>query len=132
LKRRAALAAAAARAETPFYFYDASALARAADRWLRAAGRRAKIFYPYKCNRYPPLLDDLAAAGFGAEINVPGDLSRAIRRRIGPGRLVVHGPAKADDFIDAAIAAGATLVADGIEDADAIFGRGRALGRRPP
>jgi diaminopimelate decarboxylase len=132
LKRREALAAAAARAKTPFYFYDAIALQRAADRWRRAAGSRAKIFYPYTCNRHPPLLDHLAAAGFGAEINVAGDLSRAIGRRIGADRLVVHGPAKAEDFIDAAIAAGATLVADGIEDADAIFGRGRALDRRPP
>jgi len=130
--RRAAREEAAAGAPTPFYLYDAGALARAADRWRRAAGRRAKIFYPYKCNRHPPLLDHLAAAGFGAEINVPADLSRAVGRGIGPDRLVVHGPAKAGNFIDAAIAAGATLVADGIEDADAIFGRSRALGRRTP
>ena len=133
LNRRSARAAAAAAVEgaaTPFYFFDAAALARAADRWRRAAGRRAKIFYPYKCNRHPPLLDSLAAAGFGAEINVPGDLSRAVARGIGPDRLVVHGPAKTGDFIDAAIAAGATLVIDGVEDADAVFARGRALGRR--
>jgi diaminopimelate decarboxylase len=44
----------------------------------------------------------------------------------------VHGPAKAQDFIDASIAAGATLVADSLEDAGAMLARCRALGRRAP
>jgi diaminopimelate decarboxylase len=132
LKLPAGLARAAAGTETPFYFYDATALARSAARWRLAARGRAKIFYPYKCNRHPPVLDHLAAEGFGAEINVPADLPGAVARGVGRGRLLVHGPAKARDFIDAAIAAGATLVADGLEDADAMFARGRALGRQAP
>jgi diaminopimelate decarboxylase len=132
LKLPAALAGAAARTETPFYFYDPRALARAAARWRRAARGQAKIFYPYKCNRHPPVLDRLAAEGFGAEINVPADLSGAVARGVGGGRLLVHGPAKGREFIDAAISAGATLVADGLEDADAMFARCRALGRRVP
>ena len=132
LKPLASLARAAAGARTPFYFYDEAALSRAAARWRRAARRRAKIFYPYKCNRHPPVLDRLAAEGFGAEINVPADLPRAAARGVDGDRLLVHGPAKARDFIDAAIAAGATLVTDGLEDADAMLGRCRALGRRAP
>jgi diaminopimelate decarboxylase len=132
LRLPAGLAAAAARSETPFYFYDESALARASSQWRRAARPAAKIFYPYKCNRHPPVLDRFAADGIGAEINVPADLPRAIARGIDRDRLLVHGPAKAEGFIDAAIAAGATLIADGLEDAEAIFGRCRALGRPTP
>jgi diaminopimelate decarboxylase len=132
LKSLAGLAKAAEGAKTPFYFYDEMALSRAAARWRRAVRRQGEIFYPYKCNRHPPVLDRLAAEGFGAEINVPADLARARARGIEGDRLLVHGPAKAREFIDAAIAAGATLVADGLEDADAMLGRCRALGRRAP
>ena len=121
----------AAGSPTPFYFYDEEALGRAAVRWKRAARSGVKVFYPYKCNRHPALLDRLAREGFGAEINIAADMPEAAARGIAGARLVVQGPAKAASFIDRALGVGATLVADGPEDTAAIFGRARALGRTP-
>jgi len=116
---------------TPFYFYDEAALGRAAARWKRAARSGVRVFYPYKCNRHPAVLDRLAREGFGAEINVAADMPEAAARGIEGKRLVVHGPAKTASLIDDALAAGAMLVADGPEDAAAIFARARAVGKTP-
>ena len=116
---------------TPYYSYDEEAFARAVDRWKSAASSGVRVFYPYKCNRHPAVLDFVARQGFGAEINIAADMPEAAARGIAGDRLVVQGPAKTAAFIDGALNAGATLVADGPEDADAIFGRSHALGRTP-
>ena len=115
---------------TPFYWFDRGALERSIARWVSAGRLGATVFYPYKCNRHSALLDHLARS-FGAEINIAADLPAAVARGLSGPRLVVQGPAKERGFIDAALAAEATLVADATGDADAIFARGRALGRRP-
>ena len=125
------IASLAASRETPFYLYDPSAAASAIRRWKSAAGRRVRVFYPYKCNRFPPFLDRLAAEGLGAEINIGADLSGALARGNTGRRLIFQGPAKAPASVDRVIAVGGMLVADGEEDARLIVARARVLGRDP-
>jgi diaminopimelate decarboxylase len=115
---------------TPFYLYEPKRLAEAARGWKEAAAGRARLFYPYKTNRHPAVLDFLARQGFGAEINIASDLPEALARGISSDRLLVQGPAKSADVIDRVIVEGGTLVADGAEDLEEILGRGRAA-RRP-
>lgn len=115
-------------AETPFYLYDGRRLAAAARRWKEAAAGRARLFYPYKCNRFPAVLDFLSGEGLGAEINIAADLPEAIARGVVGARLLVQGPAKTPALVDRVIAAGGALVADGAEDLDLILARGRASG----
>jgi len=118
-------------APTPFYLYDPARLASAARRWKDAAEGRARLFYPYKTNRHPAVLDFLAEERFGAEINIAADLPGALARDLTGRRLVVQGPAKTPDLVDRVIAAGGTLVADGPEDLALVLARGREARRRP-
>ena len=118
-------------APTPFYLYEPERLAADARRWKDAAAGRARLFYPYKTNRHPPVLDFLAREGFGAEINIAADLPDALARGLSGDRLLVQGPAKGAELVDRVIAAGGTLVADGPEDLASILVRAREAGRPP-
>ena len=89
------------------------------------------LFYPWKCNRHPPLVSLAAREGWGAEVTTPGDLAGALGATRDGRRVVFQGPAKDPRTIDAALAAGAWLIADGTEDAKAIIARARKLGVAP-
>jgi diaminopimelate decarboxylase len=128
----AAASRAAAERPTPFYLFDPSELHRAVSGWRRAAREiGAEILYPYKCNRAKEVLEPLAAEGFGAEVATFADFE--IARGLGvPGdRIVVHGPAKSVELIEAGLVSGAILAADGREDSLAILARARELAARP-
>ena len=123
---------AARRRRTPFYLFDRRATLAAVRRWKAAAGTSAEIFYPWKCNRHPALIGLLASEGLGAEVTVGWDLEKVLERRdLGPDRALLQGPAKESRAIDLALASGARLVADSVEDTRAILARSRALGASP-
>ncbi len=118
---------------TPFYLFDPDELARQARAWRRAAQAvlPADIFYPYKCNRAAPVADLLAREGLGAEVTSSADFDDAAARGLTGKRIVIQGPAKSTALIDAGLAAGVLLVADGREDLLAILDRGRAISALP-
>ena len=118
---------------TPFYLFDGAELLRRARAWRRAAAAAAPadVFYPYKCNRAPSVVAVLAREGLGAEVTTRADLRTAIRLRLSGERIVIHGPAKTPELLDAGLAAGALFVADGREDAEALLSRAAALGKTP-
>jgi diaminopimelate decarboxylase len=123
---RAAARAARGR-RTPFYLFDGSRASRSLAAWTRAVRDPAALFYPYKCNRHPALLDLAARAGWGAEVTAAEDLEAAVARTGGGGRVLFQGPAKTAAAIDAALSAGAWLVADSPADTLAILERARAI-----
>jgi len=131
LKVPAPLAALARDTRTPFYYFDESKLRDLARHWRRAAKIGLKIFYPYKCNRFPGILDSFAREGFGAEINIAADLNEARIRGIEGDRLLMHGPVKEPDAIDRVLAAGGSFAVDSIADGNAVLERSFAIGRRP-
>jgi diaminopimelate decarboxylase len=118
---------------TPAYLFDAGAARAAARAWLRALGEApgSRLFYPYKCNRHPALLELFREEGIGAEVNTALDLSRAGQLGHSGEKLILQGPAKSPGMIDATLAAGGFFSADGAEDLEAILGRSRTLGRAP-
>lgn len=129
---RRAAARAAREHGTPFYLFDETELWRQLRSWRHAAeaAAPAAVFYPYKCNRSAPVVDLLAREGLGAEVTSLADL-RAAAQRLAGGKIVIQGPAKQAELIDAGLEAGALFVADGREDAFAILSRARALSIEP-
>jgi diaminopimelate decarboxylase len=129
----AAASRAARRRSTPFYLFDSAELLRQARAWQRAAAAAgpAEVFYSYKCNREASVVEILARRGLCAEVTTFSDLRTAAGLGLGGERLVVQGPAKTGELLDAGLAAGALFVADGREDALALFSRARALGATP-
>lgn len=129
LRRAAALARGRA---TPFYAFDRAEALRNTRAWaaLAAEDPPLRAFYPWKCNRHPPLLEAAAAAGLGAEVTVSRDLEAALAT-LGGGRVVLQGPSPSAAQLDRALGAGALVVADAPADAEAIGARARALGVAP-
>jgi len=129
------LSAAAERAArshpTPFYLFDAATAVRSLRAWCVAAGPKADLFYPWKCNRLPALVTLADREGWGAEVTTADDLAGALAASREGRRVLLQGPAKERRSIDAALGAGAWLVSDGPEDAAAILGRARALALAP-
>jgi diaminopimelate decarboxylase len=97
----------ASRVATPFYAYSASAI-RARIEALKAAldGLSATVCFAVKANPNLAVLRLMAAAGLGADIVSLGELKRALRAGIPPGRIVFSGVGKTNPEIDEALAAG--------------------------
>ena len=75
-----------------------------------AAVDAADVFYSYKTNPVPVVLNRLHARGVGAEVISPYELWLAVRLGVPGERLIYNGPAKSPDSIRMAIRHGALLV----------------------
>ncbi len=117
---------------TPLYIYDAATLrarARAYTGPLAAAGGR--VVFALKANAAPGVLRVLRQEGLGADVASAGEIAAAVRAGFRGPDLVVHGNAKSDADLDAALAARAGLVVlDSPEDAGRVASRAQGLGIR--
>ncbi|QDO88194.1 hypothetical protein FNH13_07430 [Ornithinimicrobium ciconiae] len=113
--------------DTPCFAYRID-LARERFLDLRAAlPRRVNLAYAVKSNPGPPLLAELARWGAWFDCASAGEVAAVgtARHAVGahpagpsavPGRMVFAGPAKSEADLRAALAAGARIQVDGIED----------------
>ncbi|GIH04074.1 staphyloferrin B biosynthesis decarboxylase SbnH [Rhizocola hellebori] len=88
------------------YTYDLAILRERAAR-LRSALPAETILYAVKANGHPAVVATMAQACHGLDVASLGELSLALDA--GAQRIVCSGPAKSAEFLDAAIAAGATI-----------------------
>ncbi len=107
---------------TPLQLYDAGAL-RARARAIRAAvaaalsGRETVVAFASKACPLPPVLRVLAEEGVHCDVASGGELALALAGGFTGERLVLHGNAKRDADIRAALDAGVGLVVvDGPDD----------------
>lgn len=118
----------AAEGGTPCFVYDLD-IARSRFIALRAAlPPRVELAYAVKANPGLPLLRSFAELGAGFDCASAGELALVAEARAGakaaaerhgdsvPGRLVFAGPAKSLQDLKAALAAGARIQVDGVED----------------
>lgn len=56
--------------------------------------RGAEVFYSYKTNPIPAVLQRLSQLGVGAEVVSPYELWLAMRLGVAPGRIIYNGPGK--------------------------------------
>lgn len=123
----------AAEGGTPCFVYDLD-VARSRFGKLRAAlPARVELAYAVKANPGLPLLRCFAELGAGFDCASAGELALVAEARAGreaaasasspglsggrvPGRIVFAGPAKSQGDLKAALAAGARIQVDGVED----------------
>ncbi|HEY0660866.1 MAG TPA: diaminopimelate decarboxylase [Lysobacter sp.] len=92
---------------TPFYAYASSAIRGQVGALQRALeGLDAHLCFAVKANPNIGVLNLMAGLGVGADIVSLGELRRALRARIPPGRIVFSGVGKSEAEIAAALAAG--------------------------
>ncbi|MBK1710405.1 alanine racemase [Marichromatium gracile] len=90
------------------YFYDAMEARLAALRAALPDG--AHLYYSAKANPNPFILRFYADRGLGVEVASLGEFSTASRADVPAGRIIFVGPAKTDEELSAAAAAGVEAV----------------------
>ena len=120
---------------TPLYVYDAATLRERAMAYLDgvAAHPDAQISFACKACCTVGVLRLLGECGLGADVASAGELAAALRAGIAPGRIVMHGNAKTDADIEAALAAGCSLIVlDGPDEGTRVAAAAARHGRRQP
>lgn len=100
---------------TPLYVFEGERIEAEARAFRAAAGPDVTVAYSLKSNTLMGLVDRLHRAGCWAEV-ASGHEYRLARRAGVPGReIVFNGPLKTSDELRRALAEGATVIADGVE-----------------
>jgi diaminopimelate decarboxylase len=106
---------AAERWGTPLYLTDLDAAATRLAAY-RAAFPGALIAYAVKANADPQLLQRLVADGAGCEVVTAVELALALRAGCAADRIVMNGVGKRDEELHLALAAGALINAESLDE----------------
>ncbi|MEO9174195.1 MAG: diaminopimelate decarboxylase [Gaiellales bacterium] len=121
---------------TPLYVYDASTLrarARAYTEPLALRRGGSLVAFATKACSTVAVLRLLASEGLGFDVSSEGELAAALAADADPERIVVHGNAKTDEDIEAAVAARCGLVVlDGPDEASRVALAAARHGLRQP
>ena len=100
----------AAQFGTPLYVYDLDVIARQVEALAAVLPARVELAYAVKANPALAVVEHLGRLGPGADVASVGELATVVRAGIGPDRIVMTGPGKRDDELQAAVAAGIRAV----------------------
>ncbi len=120
---------------TPLYVYDAATLRQRAQAYLDGVAGHPDAHVSFACKACctVAVLRLLGECGLGADVASAGELAAALRAGIDPARIVVHGNGKTDADIEAAVAAGCSLVVlDGPDEGPRVAAAAERHGRRQP
>jgi diaminopimelate decarboxylase len=95
---------------TPFYAYDLDVIERQAGALRAVLPALVDVAYAVKANPALAVVAHLGALGLGADVASGGELELAIRAGIPPERIVMTGPGKRDEELQAAVALGIRAV----------------------
>ena len=127
-----ALPALAASVETPFYCYSAATIRRHFTVFAKAFdGLDALVCYAMKANSNQAVLTLLATLGAGMDVVSGGELARALKAGVAPGKITFSGVGKTAREIEAALGAGIFCFnVESEPELDAISAIATASGRR--
>ena len=120
---------------TPLYVYDAATLRERAQAYLDGVSGHPNAHVSFACKACCTVgvLRLLGECGLGADVASAGELAAALRAGIDPSGIVVHGNGKTDADIDAAVAAGCSLVVlDALDEGARVAAAAKRHGRRQP
>ncbi|MBF8289762.1 MAG: hypothetical protein HW391_730 [Chloroflexi bacterium] len=95
---------------SPLFVYDLTVIDRQVAALQSALPPVADLAFAVKANPALAIVAHLGRLGLGADVASAGELATAIRASIEPGRIVMTGPGKRDDELQAAVAAGIRAV----------------------
>lgn len=115
---------------TPFYLFDADAVARRVQAVRLAFRGRVQVYYAVKANPNLGLLRAVLPAVDGVDISSGGELAQARLAGYDPSAMSFAGPAKTDAELEAAIASGVGCIsAESVREIDACARIATRLGR---
>lgn len=95
---------------TPFYAYDLDVVTRQAEALRAVLPPVVDVAYAVKANPALAVVAHLGRLGLGADVASAGELQLVRRAGIAPDRIVMTGPGKRDDELEAAVALGIRAV----------------------
>jgi diaminopimelate decarboxylase len=113
-------AEAAAKAGTPCFAYRLDIAERGFRRLRSALPARVRLAYAVKSNPHPGLVGRFASLGASLDCASGGELKLAAALRLPGSRILFAGPGKARSELEMALALGARIEVDGIEDIERI------------
>lgn len=121
---------------TPAYVIDTDALRARAHEYISAlTSRHSRGHVCFAVKAYPSVsvIRELVRAGLGCDVVGAGELRLALAAGADPATIVMHGNAKSDEDIVAALEAGIGYIAvDGFDDIDRIARFARCSPGAPP
>jgi len=103
----------AGRHGTPLYIYDEATVRRQASDYMAAMGSSGQVLYSAKAFASPQFLRVVAEEGLGLDVVSAGELNLALKSGFPRERIHFLGNNKSVEDLQAAHAAGATIVIDG-------------------
>lgn len=100
----------AAQFGTPLYVYDLDVVTGQVEALRRVLPPPVELAYAVKANPSLAVVAHLGALGLGADVASAGELATVVRAGIPPSRVVVTGPGKRDEELEAAVAAGVRAI----------------------
>jgi diaminopimelate decarboxylase len=119
---------------SPLYVVNAGVLRDNARRFQQPSGTfpGCEVFYSYKTNPVPGVLQVLHAQGIGAEVISHYELWLARKLGVPPDRIIFNGPGKSTQSIREAIQMGVQVInINHAEEVGRVAAVARELGRRP-
>lgn len=98
---------------SPLFVVHGARLAENARRFQQVPRGRSldvDVFYSYKTNPVPAVLQRLSQLGIGAEVVSPYELWLALRLGVEPGRIIYNGPGKTPGVVRTLVRSGLLLV----------------------
>src|SRR5213594_904219 len=98
---------------TPLYVYDEATVRRRASEYVAAMGSSGQVLYSAKAFASPQFLRVVKQEGLGLDVVSAGELHLALKSGFPADRIHFLGNNKSRQDLDAAYAAGTTIVIDG-------------------
>jgi len=118
---------------TPLYVYDLDVIDRQVAALAAVLPEGVDLAYAVKANPALALVAHIGRLGFGADVASAGELTLVQRAGIDPGRVVMTGPGKRNDELEAAVAAGVRAITiESPSELARIEGIASRLGRTQP
>ena len=88
---------------TPLFVLDEGKLIERAELFRYYASItssfRSRVFYPFKCNSVPAVINAVKKAGLSAEAMTEFELDLALECGFDPSDIIINGPCKTEDFL---------------------------------
>ena len=107
----------------PLHLYDGRKIAgnlHAFQSVFKDTGINGRVCYAVKACGFPEIIKIAARAGAGADVASEYELATALEAGIPPGKLVIHGNAKSDAYLEQSVALGALIAANHHTELDRI------------
>ncbi len=119
---------------TPLFVYSRAAMLEALAAYQRGfAGRRALICYAMKANSSLAILQTFVQAGCGLDIVSGGELERALRAGVAPGKIIFSGVGKTRPEMQRALEVGiGCFNVESLPELDVLHEVASGLGVRAP